>query len=372
MAGFLSVGLLLTSFCVPAVAAPQKSKPLPEPLAALAKEVETVENEFRPRVEAAGSDDAQLDKLREARHERMRAIARKALELAADHPNEPIAIAARTWVVNGRFVGVSPETAEALRLLAEKHINDAGLGPAVEFAPIYSQIPEAMRLLRDAWTKSPHRDVRGTAGYSLAWRLQLNSVGRSAKERPQEAATNAVEAERLLEQLAKDYADVPSCRGTVGSDAKTLLFRMRNLVVGRPAPDFRCTDASGREVKLSDLKGRVVVLDFWYVACGPCRAQFPHLRKIVERHADKPFTLVGISEDEDRNVWEDFLKNEKLPWTQWYSGPKGVVGEWSITIFPTYYVIDAKGVIRFVNPRGDELDKAVDALVAEASDKKPQ
>jgi peroxiredoxin len=176
----------------------------------------------------------------------------------------------------------------------------------------------------------------------------------------------------LLEQLVKDYSDVPSFRGTVGSDAKSLLFRMRNLVVGKLAPDFRCTDVAGREVKLSNLKGRVVVLDFWYVACGPCRAQFPHLRQIVERHADKPLTLVGISEDEDRSVWEAFLKNENLPWAQWYSGPKGVVADWSITVFPTCYVIDAKGVIRFVNPRGEDLDKALDSLVAEASQKAPR
>jgi peroxiredoxin len=340
---------------------------LPEPLIALVKEAAAVRAEYRRKYDALETDEAQQIMLAAEEKARMRVIARKALDLAERHADEPLALAARTWVVNGGIVAWStPESAEALRLLEEKHLNDAGLGPALLLAPVYSTLPGADRLLRAAWEKSPHRAVRGTACYGLALRLQTES-NRAAKDQPTESASKAREAERLLEVVLKDYADVERYRGTIGGDATALLFRIRNLIVGKPAPDFRCTDIEDHEVKFSDLKGRVIVLDFWYVACGPCRAQFPHLRQLVERHAGKPFSVVGISEDEDRSKWGEFLKKEQLPWTQWHSGPKGVVADWSISSFPTYFVIDAKGLIRFINPRGDALDKAVEALLAEAA-----
>jgi peroxiredoxin len=352
---------LICATCSPARATPS---PLPEPLAALAREVEAGRAEHLRRYESIVSDDAAEQKLMAAEHDRVGRIARRALDLAEQHEGEPLALAARIWVVNGGL-GSSPETVEAFRLLCDKHLADTGLGPAVDIAPRYTRIPEAEKLLHDAWAKSPHHDVGGKAGYGLAWRLQRQSSSTVTKLPPEEAATKAAEAEQLLELLAKQYADVPTYRGTVGSEAKALLFRMRNSVPGKPAPDFGCTDASGKPVRLSDLKGRVVVMDFWYVGCGPCRAQFPHLRQLVERHVGQPFTLVGISRDEDRGEWEAFLKKEQLPWTQWQSGPKGVVADWSISSFPMYYVVDAKGVIRFVNPRGGALDDGVERLLGE-------
>jgi peroxiredoxin len=208
--------------------------------------------------------------------------------------------------------------------------------------------------------------VRGKAAYSLALRAEW----RSRHQTKSNAATSAKEtaaAERLLEQVAKDYGDVPtrSDRGTLGADARALLFRMRNLVVGKKAPDFVCSDVTGRPVRLSELKGRVVVLDFWYTGCDPCRRMFPHLRELTERMAGKPFSLIGISADEDRSVWAAFLKKERLPWSQWYSGPGGVVSTWDVFSFPTLYVVDSKGVLRFLNPRGEALEKAVDALLTE-------
>jgi peroxiredoxin len=334
----------------------------PDPVAALANELDTGRAEYHRRYERAETDDAR-QQLEDAERERVRGLARRALDLAARHADAPLALDARTWVVNGGL-GSYPETTEAFQLLADKHLADPRLGPAVEIAVVYSQIPAAEQLLLAAWEKSPHRDVRGKAGFALAWRAERQGQ-RLTKDRPGAGAAKTAEAERLLEAVARDYADVPGHRGTLGIEANALLFSMRHLVVGKPAPDFRCTDAADRPVKLSDLAGRVVVLDFWYVGCGPCRGQFPHLRKLTERLAGRPFTLVGVSADEDRGEWEAFLKKERLPWEQWYSGRGGVVTEWSVASFPTVYVIDGKGLIRFKNVHGEPLDKAVDALLAE-------
>jgi peroxiredoxin len=346
------------------LSSPEPAATLPEPIARLADELAAGRAEFLRNWEKASSDDTK-EKLRARERERVGLLARRALDLAASHPGDGLDLAARTRVVKGGL-GSYLETEQAFRLLAQQHIADPKLVPAVEIAFVYSQMRAAEQLLQSAREKSPHRDVRGQASYGLALCAERRGRGQ-AKEHPDVSARETATAERLLEEVVKDYGDIRtrSHLGTLGADARALLFRMRNLVVGKSAPDFVCTDPSGRPVKLSELRGRVVVLDFWYTGCGPCRAQFPHLRKLTERHAGKPFSLIGITEDEDRGVWLAFLEKERLPWVQWYSGPGGVVSAWGVNTFPTLYVLDSTGVIRFRNPVGDALDQAVDALLTE-------
>ena len=114
----------------------------------------------------------------------------------------------------------------------------------------------------------------------------------------------------------------------------------------------------GNRAKLSALKGNVVVLDIWATWCGPCRAMIPHEREMVERLKDKPFQLVGISIDDDVKKLKDFLSKQKLPWTHWWAGPgkweAAIAQEWDIRSIPAIFVLDAKGVIRYKNLRGEE------------------
>src|SRR5688572_22947341 len=67
--------------------------------------------------------------------------------------------------------------------------------------------------------------------------------------------------------------------------------------VGKPAPEFDGEDFEGRRVKLSDYRGKVVVLVFWSTRCPPCRAMIPHEREMVERFHDRPFALIGVNND---------------------------------------------------------------------------
>jgi thioredoxin-related protein len=97
----------------------------------------------------------------------------------------------------------------------------------------------------------------------------------------------------------------------------------------------------------------------------------PHSRKMVEHMKEKPFAMISLSVDDDKEDLTGFLKKEAMPWVHWWQGSsKGLAKTWNVHSFPTIYVIDAKGVIRYKNIRDQELEKAVTGLVAEAEAKK--
>jgi thiol-disulfide isomerase/thioredoxin len=182
------------------------------------------------------------------------------------------------------------------------------------------------------------------------------------------------EGEKLLEQVARDFADVPvTGRGnarTLGELAKGHLHEIRHLAVGKPAPDLKSSDLDGKPVRLADLKGRVVVLDVWATWCGPCREMIPHQRELVKRLREKPFTLVSISVDKMPGMVTEFLRKNPMPWAHWFNGPEGkIIAELNVWSYPTIYVLDAKGVIRYKDMRGKLLDHAVDTLLKEVEGK---
>jgi thiol-disulfide isomerase/thioredoxin len=137
-----------------------------------------------------------------------------------------------------------------------------------------------------------------------------------------------------------------------------------DLSVGKAVPEVISKDLDDKEVKLSALKGKVVVIDIWATWCGPCRAMIPHTRKIVKKNEGKPFVFVSVSADSKKETLVEFLKTTPMPWTHWYNGPgKGIVKDWDIEVYPTIVVIDHKGIIRHKDLRDKDLEKVVDELV---------
>ena len=96
---------------------------------------------------------------------------------------------------------------------------------------------------------------------------------------------------------------------------------------------------------------------------------YPHERSLVLRLADQPFALIGVNSDKDLDELRPRLKEENITWRSFWNGPEGTNGPistaWGVRSWPTIYVLDAKGVIRFKGVRGEAMDKAVDELLAE-------
>jgi hypothetical protein len=98
----------------------------------------------------------------------------------------------------------------------------------------------------------------------------------------------------------------------------------------------------------------------------------PHERSLVAKLADKPFALVGVNSDKDRDALKKRLDDEKMTWRHWFDGGSTggpIATAWNVSGWPTTYVIDAQGVIRFKDLRNQEAEEAIEKLLAEMAKK---
>ena len=114
------------------------------------------------------------------------------------------------------------------------------------------------------------------------------------------------------------------------------------------APDFSFTSSEGEHISLEDLRGKVVVLDFWGTWCGPCVESVPSLRNLHKKFSkDDSFVLIGISSDTDDNVWREFTAKNKMIWPQYLDRDRRIQRAYRVRAFPTYVVIDHEGIVRY-------------------------
>ena len=231
----------------------------------------------------------------------------------------------------------------------------------------------------------------------LAWHLHLRMTDPEAVR---------LEARRLFDEVIKNYGDVPyvtrnyreleallkqptpswngrpltpeerkqgermlAHKKTLADVARAKIDEMENLVAGKPAPAIDGTGMDGKPLKLSDYRGKVVMLVFWGTWCGPCMQEVHHERELAERFKGRPFTLLGVDCDSDKATALKVMKEQGITWPNWNDGDPGegpIAQTYHVRGYPTIVIIDAKGVIRSPNMPGSGLDKAVEDLIREA------
>jgi peroxiredoxin len=138
---------------------------------------------------------------------------------------------------------------------------------------------------------------------------------------------------------------------------------------GAVAPDFTADTVDGQSFRLKDLRGKIVILDFWATWCVPCLSMIPDERELVKKMRDKPVALVGISADSDVGKLRRFVSSHEMGWTHVVDGPEGPIQQrYEVGSLPTIYVLDARGTIRFAGmgaqPAG-KIERWVEQLLEE-------
>jgi len=277
----------------------------------------------------------------------------KMMALMDNEPFLPEALDAAQWILSNTPDG--PAVEEAAAVILEDHIDDTNL--VLMCQELERLRPRCSRKLLEALLdKNPSIDVRGNACLALATLRKAD-----AKYGANQQATT--EAQNLFQRVIADFGQV-KCNGSALADlAKPELDELRRLTIGKPAPDTEGQDLDGRPLKLSDYRGRVVMLIFWGER-GGCRPQIPPLLKLLDRHNGKPFAIVGVYCDDDAAQGKAIADELGMVWPSFQDGRSGPISRaWNNNQWPVFDIIDAKGIIRFRNLSHVEAPGVVDALM---------
>ncbi|NLE29733.1 MAG: redoxin domain-containing protein, partial [Phycisphaerae bacterium] len=145
----------------------------------------------------------------------------------------------------------------------------------------------------------------------------------------------------------------------------------KHLKTGTTAPDFEVKTLDGKTIKLSDLKGKYVLLDFWATWCGPCVAEMPHLKEIHKKFgSDEHFVMISLSLDNSPDDLKSFVEKNDLKWLQGYLGKWAdtkVPANYGVNSIPSIFLIDPDGKIIEKQLRGQAIETAVEKVLQQSN-----
>ena len=387
--------LVSPSFCAAADEKPE------ETLASLKKEEEGAREELESR-RKSGTTDAEQKKALDRYYETAADLGRRAVAVVKKRPDAPDAAETLNWA---RKVGTERNAELAgvvYDLVAEHYLDSDAILPLCRLAwGDAVKSPQVETCLRAAVERSKNPKVRALCCFSLGRCYQelasaardLNDpVRREIQEEILDTRFGPVvirrlrsldpekltrEADACFDRTIKEFGDQRPM-GTffppLGEQAEGMLFLLHHLGIGCTAPEIEGEDIDGKPMKLSDYRGKVIMVSFWATWCIPCRQLVPHEKALVESMKGRPFVLIGVNGDNDREQAKTFSAKEGVNWRSFWPGgaKRGIPLEWGVSSWPTVYVIDANGVIRDDGlVYFDEIyglkrpDKMIESLVAE-------
>ncbi|HLN28288.1 MAG TPA: hypothetical protein VK395_11135 [Gemmataceae bacterium] len=228
--------------------APDKPKTGAEQYQALVKEYDDALKAWMKSYQAAKTDE---DRRRLPGYPTPQKYEKQILDLVEKNPHDAFALDALIWVVQHN----PGNSNRAVELIAKDHVQDKRVG-ALAGSLVYSPSSSADVILRAILQNSTDHKEQGPACFGLAKRLKTKADRAQSKD--------TTEAEKYFQQTIEKYADVKYYgKKTLGDAAKGALFEMHHLSIGKPAPEIEGADVDNKKFKLSDYRGKVVLLDFW-------------------------------------------------------------------------------------------------------------
>lgn len=149
------------------------------------------------------------------------------------------------------------------------------------------------------------------------------------------------------------------------ADLQKQVDAMQAFIIGGTAPDFAQQTPEGKDLKLSALRGKVVLIDFWASWCGPCRRENPNVVRVYNQYKDKGFEILGVSLDSAKDRWVQAIEQDGLTWMH-VSDLKGWQNEvaqvYGVRAIPQTVLLDAEGKIIARNLRGPSLEEKLAEL----------
>jgi peroxiredoxin len=183
---------------------------------------------------------------------------------------------------------------------------------------------------------------------------------------------------RALAYLKQDDAAKQCFQKFVDMNTATSWERQRaqryilepELARSRMAPPFAVTTLDGQNLSLDDLRGKVVLVDFWATWCAPCRQALPHMRDIARKFQGQALIVLSVSVDTDENQWKDFVAKNEMTWPQYFDG--GFSGRiarmFDVEAIPHTFTIDADGVLEDEHVGDASIEGKLKKLVSRAKD----
>lgn len=174
--------------------------------------------------------------------------------------------------------------------------------------------------------------------------------------------------EQTINSLKKSFGESPTVKRMVQEfSANEERMRASNpLASGNEAKEISLPNPDGEVMKLSDYRGKVVLLDFWASWCGPCRRENPNVVRLYEKYKDKGFEVFSVSLDRTKDAWVQAIEKDQLAWDGHVSDLKfwqsEAAKDYGVSSIPTTVLIDRDGKIIQANLRGPALEQALQEL----------